>query len=65
MKARGWDRDKIDQSTVVVYASDKPIKPGKSLIILMVVDNKASFFEWIVLDTAGNMMTKGDARPKD
>ena len=64
VKARGWDRDKIDQSTIVVYTSDKPIKPGKSLIFLMVVDNKASSFEWVVLDTTGNMMVKGDVRPR-
>jgi len=64
VKARGWDRDKIDQSTIVVYTSDKPIKPGKSLIFLMVVDNKASSFEWAVLDTTGNMMVKGDVRPR-
>ena len=64
VKARGWDRDRIDQSTVIVQTSDRPIKPEKSLIILMVVDNKASSFEWTVLDTAGNMMAKGDVMPK-
>ena len=64
VKARGRDRDRIDLSTVIVQTNDRPIKPRKSLIILMVVDNKASFFEWIVLDTAGNMMGKGDVRPR-
>ncbi|MFQ5941800.1 MAG: sialidase family protein, partial [Nitrososphaerales archaeon] len=41
VKARGWDRDRIDQQTVVVQTDDRPIKPGQSLIILMIVDNKA------------------------
>ena len=61
---RGWDRDRIDQNGVMVYTSDKPIKPGKVLIIIMIVDNRTSSLEWSVLDIIGNMIGKGDVRPR-
>ncbi|MEE8132215.1 MAG: hypothetical protein V3T40_01405, partial [Nitrososphaerales archaeon] len=64
VKARGWDRDRIDQSTVLVLTSDRPIMPGKSLICLLIVDNRTSSFEWTVLDNADNIMTTGDVTPR-
>ena len=64
VKARGWDRDRIDQNTVLVQTTDRPIKPGKSLICLLIVDNKTSSFEWKVLDNANNLMTTGDVTPR-
>ena len=39
-------------------------QPSKSLICLLVVDNKTSSFEWTVFDTVDNMMTKGAVTPK-
>ncbi|MFQ5969316.1 MAG: hypothetical protein ACE5J2_02320 [Nitrososphaerales archaeon] len=64
VKARGWDRDRIDQSTVIVQTEDKPIKPGKSLIMIMIVDNRTSSYEWTALDSVGNLMAKGDVTPR-
>ena len=64
VKARGWDRDRIDQDTVLVQTIDKPIKPGKSLICILIVDNRNSSFEWIALDSSDNIITKGNVMPK-
>jgi len=64
VKARGWDRERIDQSTVMLQTTDKPIKPSKSLIILLVVDNRTSSFEWSALDIGSNTLAKGNVTPK-
>ncbi|MFQ5969190.1 MAG: hypothetical protein ACE5J2_01660 [Nitrososphaerales archaeon] len=60
VKARGWDRDRIDQSTVSVQTSDRSIKPGRSLIILMIVDNRSASFEWIAFDKDNRMISSGN-----
>ncbi|MEE8132856.1 MAG: hypothetical protein V3T40_04705 [Nitrososphaerales archaeon] len=64
VKARGWDRDRIDQSTVIVQTTDRPIKAIKSLILIMMVDNRTSAYEWTVFDTGGNIMAEEDIRPR-
>jgi len=64
VKARGWGRDRIDQSTVIVQTTDRPIKPGKSLILMLVIDNLTSSFEWLVFDAVDNIMAEGDVRPR-
>lgn len=58
--AKGWERSRIDQSSVIVKTGDRPIMPGKSLIMILRVDNRTSSFEWTVFDAAGNIMAKGD-----
>jgi peptide/nickel transport system substrate-binding protein len=59
VKARGWDRDKIDPATVIVQTSDRAIDAGKSLIILLIVDNKQSSFEWSAFDKNGAKIASG------
>ena len=59
---RGWDREKIDQGTVIVQTDDRPIKPGEALII-MIVDNRTSSFAWTIYDD-GSMIATEDVRPK-
>lgn len=63
VKVRGWDRDRVDQSTVIVL-SNKPLRPGQSLILMLVVDNKGSGMEWTAFDASRNMVSKGDVMPK-
>jgi peptide/nickel transport system substrate-binding protein len=50
VKARGWDRDRIDQSTIAVHTDDKPINTGKSLIVILIVDNRVAPYEWSAFD---------------
>lgn len=50
VKARAWDRDRVDQSTVTVQTLEHPIEPGRSLILLLIVDNKESSYEWKAFD---------------
>ncbi|MEM2760950.1 MAG: hypothetical protein QXW73_09215, partial [Nitrososphaerales archaeon] len=61
VKAREWDRSKIDQSTVLVQTLDRPLGTGKSMIVLLIVDNKQSSFEWSVLDKDSNKLATGVA----
>ncbi len=61
VKARGWDRDRVDQSTVIVQTADRPIDSGKSLIVLMIVDNKESPYEWSAFNNDGIKIASGNA----
>lgn len=60
VKARGWDRDRVDQSTVIVQTTDRPINTGKSLIVILIVGNKDASFEWGAFDKNGSKIAKGD-----
>jgi subtilisin family serine protease len=59
VKGRGWDRDRVNESTVIVEAIKRPINPGSSLIIILVVDNKDSEYEWRAFDQSERLITKG------
>jgi len=61
VKARGWDRERVDQSTVIVQTADRPIDSGKSLIVLMIVDNKEALYEWSAFNNDGITIASGNA----
>lgn len=54
VKAKGWDRERIDSNAVMVRATDRPIQPGMTLITMVIVDNKDSPYSWSALDANGN-----------
>ncbi len=64
VKARGWDRDRIDQNTVAVSTQDMPLLPGRPLIVLLLSTNPAAVLEWTVLDQAGASLGNGRAEPR-
>ena len=64
VKAKGWDREKVDASTVIVRTSDKPITEGKSLLVILVIDNRASGIEWTALDVKTTVLSSGALIPK-
>jgi len=59
VKARGWDRHRIDQSTVVVSTQDNPLTPDVRLIVLLLSTNPSSSIEWSVLDKNGSLLGNG------
>ncbi len=59
-KARSWDRDRIDQNTVIVKTNDKPIDRGRSMIIILVTDNPNASYEWAALDKNNNEIARGN-----
>jgi hypothetical protein len=61
VKARGWDRDRIDQSTVMVGTDNRPITASTSIIIILISDNQTISLEWSALSKAGNEIAKGVA----
>jgi hypothetical protein len=63
-KARGWDRDRIDQSTVILQTVDNPLKTGQSLICVLIVNNQNSSFDWSAFDSHGNVIVQGNSRPR-
>lgn len=58
-KARGWDREKVDTNTIMVKTSSSPLGPGRSLIAILIVDNKEAPYTWSVLNAAGQEIAKG------
>ncbi len=64
VKAGGWDRDRIDQSTVMLDTDDRPITTGTSMIIMLISDNQTVSLEWSALSKAGNEIAKGIASIK-
>lgn len=64
VKAKGWDREKVDASTVIVRTSDKPLIEGKSLVVILVIDNKGSGIEWTALDAKAGILSSGALIPK-
>jgi hypothetical protein len=63
VKARGWDRDKIDQNTVVVSTQDKPLLQGRPFVIILLSSNPNSTVEWFVLDNDGKQLGNGAIQP--
>jgi hypothetical protein len=57
--AKGFGRDRIDASNVLITTNYGPIAPGKSLQILLVSDNEDAPLHWYVLSKAGNEIANG------
>ena len=64
VKAKGWDRDRVDQNTVMVGVQDKPLLPGRPLIIMLLSSNPNSSVEWSVLDKNGERLGSGVLEPR-
>ncbi len=60
VKAKEWDREKIDASAVMIKTHDKPITKGKTLIILLIVDNKSAELEWSAINRDGIQFASSD-----
>ena len=58
VKARGWDRERIDANKVVVKG-ERPIIPGNNLIILLITRIPAPSLIWTTMDRFENILTSG------
>lgn len=63
VKVRDWERERIDQSTVIVQTTDKPLAKG-TLILMVIVDKKGSGLEWSVTDKIGVQIASGSLVPE-
>ncbi len=59
VKARGWDREKVDASTVIIQAHNKPISLGQTIIIMLLADRIHSGLEWTAFDSAHHTISTG------
>lgn len=57
VKAKGWEREKIDKSTVMLTTLEKPIGTGKTLLITVRADGTS--YEWAAFDKAGTQIASG------
>jgi phosphate transport system permease protein/phosphate transport system substrate-binding protein len=58
-KAKGWEREKIDPATIQVMTTDKPLQPGRSLIVILVVDKQDAPYAWSAMDASGLQVASG------
>jgi phosphate ABC transporter phosphate-binding protein len=58
-KAKGWDREKVDASTIMVKTDDKPISQGKSLLTIIIIDKTDAPYMWSALDSSGREIARG------
>lgn len=65
VKAKAWDRDRVDDSTVMVNTSDGPLRPGSSLFIMLLTDNLTSTLEWSLRDLLANTLLSGTTTARD
>lgn len=54
-KARGWDRERVDQDTITL-SSSKPLEVGRSMITILIVNNKESPYAWSALGAGGKVL---------
>ena len=64
VKAKGWDGEQLDPSTVKVSTNDKPIKHGVSLILLIQTENSRSNLQWSVADNFGKVLASGTVKER-
>ena len=64
VKAKGWDRDKVDASTIIIHTDDRPLIRDRNMIVLLIVDNRGSGLEWIAFDAERNVLSSGALIPK-
>ena len=62
VKARGWEREKVDQNTVMVQTTEKPLTKG-TLIVMVIFDKKGSGLEWSAMDKLGVQIAAGALIP--
>lgn len=60
VKARSWDRERIDQNTVVLSTNDRPLTVGRSLIILLITGDTNPSLEWTLLDERSEIISEGN-----
>ena len=64
VKTKGWDRQKIDASTVLIQTNDNPILEGRNMIVLLILTNQSSGLEWQTFDSNHNILSSGSLIPR-
>ena len=56
VKAKDWDRSKIDASTVMIQTEDRPVTKGRNMIVLLILNDKDSWLECKAFDEKHNLL---------
>ena len=56
VKAKDWERSKLDASTVMIQTEDRPITKGGNMIVLLILDDKNSWLECKAFDEEHNLL---------
>ena len=63
VKARGWDSEQTDASTLMIKTDDRPLTKGRILVILLLFDDRQSGLQWTVFDTNSSIVSSGALIP--
>lgn len=64
VKARAWYVHKLDPSTVIAQTDHRPLTKGHNMVVLAKLDEKYSGLEWILFDSANNIVWSGTVMSK-
>ena len=56
VKAKDWERSKLDASTVMIQTEDRPITKARNMIVLLILDDKNSWLECKAFDEEHNLL---------
>jgi len=59
VKARGWDGEQIDASTVMTKTDDRPLTNGRIMIALLLLEDRQSGLEWTAFDANASIVSSG------
>lgn len=64
VKARGWDARQIDQNPVIIGTDDRPLTKGRTMIVLLLLDNRDTGLEWTALGANNLIISSGALSPR-
>jgi hypothetical protein len=65
VKAKGWEREKVDPSTILIQTFQQPVTGQKSMVILLILDSKYPSLEWAAFDIDGSGILAGSIPEHD
>lgn len=65
VKAKGWDREKVDPNTILIQTFDRPVMKKQNMVVLLILDNKSSTLEWATFDMEGIGLSSGSLPDRD
>ncbi len=63
VKARGWDGEQIDASTVMIRTDDRPLMKGRVMVAVLLFEDRNAGLRWTAFDTNASILSSGALLP--